>query len=68
MVVIQYVVSSGGTVSVPSVKLSRWLIFDCAGIERISVPRPNLALLWYLDHWAASGAPTFVRVHSHSAP
>ena len=43
MVVIQYVV-----LEEPSVKLSRLLIFDCAGIERISVPRPNLVLLWYL--------------------
>ena len=35
MVVIQYVV-----LEEPSVKLSRLLIFDCAGIERISIPRP----------------------------
>ena len=40
MIAIQYVV-----LEEPSVKLSRLLIFDCAGIG-ISVPRPNLALLW----------------------
>ena len=34
--------------SFPGLKLSRLLIFDSAGIERISVPRPNLVLLWYL--------------------
>ena len=64
MVVIQYVV-----LEEPSVKLSRLLIFDCAGIERISVLRSNLGLLWYLIGRAdlALVATTFVRVHSHSA-
>ena len=38
--------SSGGTVwRYHSVKLSKLLAFDCAGIERLSVPQPNLALL-----------------------
>ena len=57
MVVIQYVV-----LEEPSVKLRRLLIFDFAGIERISVPRPNLALLCMVSHWAALVALTFVRV------
>ena len=34
-----------------SVKLSRLLAFDCAGIERLSVPQPNTCLLLGEPHF-----------------